>query len=215
MNLKNIIRQIFSFGMADILNEEPHAAAHENIVAAGNPLHSVDDSCTIIELDNSVVEGLSQFVVSGFSMSPMGIDDHDNLLARKVTDAGQDVAEGDFMIVKVDPDYYENVKPDFTYKLRCAIMPVRAGMQDSEIISVLKDMESQAEIWSDGCQQCLRDKLKKARAYYPNDDLILSKTFKNGSLRYSFHKLDAVEFIVTKLVKSATDIKDLSIKDAA
>lgn len=214
MKFKSFIRQLVNFGMADILNEEYHAAAPANVVAAGNPLHSADEESPVLELDESDVEGLSQFVVSGCSMSPLGIDDRDNLLAQKVTNQEYRVADGDFLVIKVDPDYYENVKPNFVYKLRCAIMPVQAGMQDSEIIEVLKSMDSQAEIWSKDCQQCLKDKLRKARAHYPTDDLVLSKTFKNGTLRYSFHKLDAVEFIAVKLVKADSIYKIITLKAA-
>lgn len=214
MKFKSFIRQLVNFGMADILNEEHHTAAPPNVVAAGNPLHSADEESPVLELDESDVEGLSQFVVSGCSMSPLGIDDRDNLLAQKVTDQKYRVADGDFLVIKVDPDYYENVKPNFVYKLRCAIMPVQAGMQDSDIIEVLKTMDSQAEIWSKDCQQCLKDKLQKARAHYPTDDLILSKTFKNGSLRYSFHKLDAVEYIAVKLVKADSVNKMITLKAA-
>lgn len=142
MKFKSFIRQLVNFGMADILNEEYHAAAPANVVAAGNPLHSADEESPVLELDESDVEGLSQFVVSGCSMSPLGIDDRDNLLAQKVTNQEYRVAEGDFLVIKVDPDYYENVKPNFVYKLRCAIMPVQAGMQESDIIEVLKTMDS-------------------------------------------------------------------------
>lgn len=214
MKFKSFIRQLVNFGMADILNEEYHAAAPANVVAAGNPLHSADEESPVLELDESDVEGLSQFVVSGCSMSPLGIDDRDNLLAQKVTDQEYRIADGDFLVIKVDPDYYENEIPSFVYKLRCAIMPVHAGMQDAEIIEVLKSMDSQAEIWSKDCQQCLKDKLRKARAHYPTDDLVLSKTFKNGSLRYSFHKVDAIEYIAVKLVKADSVTKIIPLKAA-
>lgn len=164
------------------------------MVAAGDPANNLDDDGHLIRLDKQLPDGYMQFIVCGISMTPKGIDDGDNLVCRPVTDHGFQVKKGMFLIIKVDPNYYKEV-PVYDYKLRCAIMDVECGEESDAIIAKMKDMDDCPEIWLPECQNNLKEKLAKARKAYPCDKLVLSCTYKQGDLQYSFHKKDAVEFI--------------------
>lgn len=165
------------------------------MVAAGDPANNLDDDGRLIRLDKPLPDGYVQFVVCGISMTPKGIDDGDNLICSPVDKASFFVKEGMFLIIKVDPDYYKDETPVYDYKLRCAIMAIEPGEQADAIIEKVKDIDSHPEIWLTKYQDNLRTKLNKARNVYPDAELVLSCTYKNGDLQYSFHKKDAVEYV--------------------
>ena len=169
--------------------------AAPNMVAAGDPANNLDDDGRLIKLEKQLPEGYMQFIVCGISMTPKGIDDGDNLICRQIVNHDFLVKKGSFLIIKVDPSYYNGECPVYDYKLRYAIMDIESGKQADSIIGELKNMDDHPEIWLPECQANLRTKLSKARNVYPNDKLVLSCTYKNGDLQYSFHKKDAVEFI--------------------
>lgn len=165
------------------------------MVAAGDPANNLDDDGRLIKLDKQLPDGYMQFVVCGISMTPKGIDDGDNLVCRPVDDHDFPINRGMFLIIKVDPNYYKKEAPIYDYKLRCAIMEVEDDKKADDIIGIMKDMDDCPEIWLQECQNNLREKLAKARNVYPHDKLVLSCTYKQGDLQYSFHKKDAVEYI--------------------
>lgn len=74
-------------------------------------------------------------------------------------------------------------------------MDAEQGEEADSIIRKLKEMDDHPEIWLSECQENLRAKLAKARSVYPDAKLVLSCTYKNGDLQYSFHKKDAVEYV--------------------
>lgn len=213
--MKEFVRQLLNFGMADILNEEEAPKVESYLVAAGDPASSTPHYDHLIEIEKEKKEGRSQFAVCGNSMSPLGIDDGDNILANPFTPARDSIKEGDFLIVKVDPNYYEGERPNFEYKMRCAIMEVEESWTEQMIISKLKQMNSQSEIWLKSSQKCLHEKFVKAKRHYGTGKLVLSSTYKNGSLRYSFHKIDYVEFMATALIKQNDPKRIQEIKQAA
>ena len=65
----------------------------------------------------------------------------------------------------------------------------------------LKQMDSQAEIWLKSYRNCLHEKYLKAKRHYNTGRLVLSTTYKNGTLRYSFHRIDFVKYKVEAIVK--------------
>ena len=63
-----------------------------------------------------------------------------------------------------------------------------------EVIDRLKMFHK--DILSPEYQQRLQKKFEKTKGFYSDEDLCLSITFRNGSLRYSFHPRRLVEFRV-------------------
>lgn len=209
--MNEFFRQLVNFGMADILNGEQLRKAPEHCVVAGDPASSTVSCLSPISIEASVGEGKRQFVVCGNSMSPRNIDDGDNLIASPINAGNDLISAGDFLVVRVDPTYYEGETPLFDYKLRCAIMVVEDGWSDDDIIEKLKDMDSQPEIWLGMYQKNLREKFRKARRHYPTGKLMLSCTYKNGILRYSFHRLDFIEYRADELVKPEMPEKPIKL----
>lgn len=199
--MNEVVRQLLNFGMADIFNESEASKVESYLVAAGDPASSMTHYDHLIELKDSVRMGRRQFAVCGNSMSPLGIDDGDNILANDFNTNTGDIREGDFLIVKVDPTYYEGERPNYEYKLRCAIMIVEESWTEEMIVNRLKQMDSQAEIWLKSYRNCLHEKYLKAKKHYNTGRLVLSTTYKNGTLRYSFHRMDFVKYKVEAIVK--------------
>lgn len=202
--MNEFVRQLLNFGMADILNENEAPKVESYLVAAGDPASSMPHYDHLIELEDSVRKGRKQFAVCGNSMSPLGIDDGDNVLANDFNTNNGDIREGDFLIVEVDPTYYEGERPNFEYKLRCAIMVVEESWSEEMIVNRLKQMDSQAEIWLKSYRNCLHEKYVKAKRHYNTGRLVLSATYKNGTLRYSFHRIDFVKYKAEAIVKQDT-----------
>ena len=199
--MNEVVRQLLNFGMADIFNESEASKVESYLVAAGDPASSMTHYDHLIELKDSVRMGRRQFAVCGNSMSPLGIDDGDNILANDFNTNTGDIREGDFLIVKVDPTYYEGERPNYEYKLRCAIMIVEESWTEEMIVNRLKQMDSQAEIWLKSYRNCLHEKYLKAKKHYNTGRLVLSTTYKNGTLRYSFHRMDFVKYKAEAIVK--------------
>ena len=199
--MKNWIRQILEFGMADLFNDKPTGMASEDVVCAGDPANSPESGNGLLKLNPEIVGNKIQKRVDGYSQSPRGIDDGDNILMSPIDATKDPVREGDFLIVKVDPDYYEDEKPRFKYKMRCAIMIIEEDWTEDDIINRLKTMDSQPEIWLGYFQKNLRRKFQKARGHYPTGRLMLSTTYKNGVLQYSFHKPEFIIYRADVLIK--------------
>ena len=210
----SLIKQILEFGMADLYNQT-ESKAPEYVVAAGDPVCAPTENTKLIKLPEDVIGGKRQLVIDGYSMSAQGIDDGDNLLAVPFDYKCDEINEGDFLIVKVDPTYYEKEPPLYDLKLRRAIMVVDDNDTEDTIIAKLQDMDSQPHIWMGRFQKCLRRKFAKARKHYPHDRLVLSTTYKNGVLQYSFHKLENIQFKAIELIKRDSPHKLIDISVAA
>lgn len=199
MKVNNIVKEILNFGMADILNVDDSQNAPSYMVIAGDPVHRVDFSNKLITLSEKEKNSLAQFVIDGNSMSPLGLENGDNLLASSIRQS-YNIKEGDFLLLEVDPNYYDGEKPNYKLKLRHAIMCVDASWDENEIIEKMKAKDTQEEIWLSSYQKRLREKYQKARAHYQNCDLILSATYHNGRLDYSFHRVDYIRYRVEVVI---------------
>jgi len=192
---------------SNVKQQQRSLKAPSYIVAAGDPVIPLWEDIKLFHIDDKLLDTSKQFVVCGISMMPRGIDDGDNLIADEIAINKDNLKEGQFYIIKVEPDYYLNEQPLYEFKLRCGIIYVGKSNDPEEIIGKLKKMDSQPEIWLDENQANLREKLKKARNIYPDEDLVLSCTYKYGELRYSFHKATAIKYIAKTIIPWQTPDK--------
>ena len=201
MKIKKVLRQIISFGMEDILNVDDNKKANPNAVIAGDPVHRIEVTNGLFPLSDQEKKGLFQFYVDGNSMSPCNINSGDNLLALKIDSNTYQVQKGDFLILRVDPSYYQDEIPNYDYKLRRVIMPIKKEWTEEDIINKLKESDGEEQIWLYHYQKNLRKKYKKAKRHYTDCDLVLSCTYRNGLLDYSFHRLESIAYKVEKVIK--------------
>ena len=134
--------------------------------------------------------------VLGNSMSPMDICNGDYLLSVPYH-ANDNIVKGTYLVIAVDKDYYRRFKFEeaiFDMKLRRSLLKVEPGRSLDQIISDLKDTNHE-EIFLPKNQEMLAEKYSSARKAYPADELMLSTTYKNGSLRYSFHPIRLIRYI--------------------
>lgn len=175
-------------------------------VAAGDPTLDTylnDWEQTFYNVDNLPEDIKTQndrksFVIDGFSMLPEGINNGDVLVSIPVNwHAKENFKEGKFVVIEVDPEYYrhKNKKMQFRYKLRKTLAFVSKEDDAEKIIAELK--KNNDDILLVENQKNLKEKLLDARKYeeYSNIDLVLSVTYRNGSLRYSFHPITLVKYI--------------------
>ena len=199
MNISTIVEQIITFGLADRL--KAMGRVHGNYAAAGDPCVDADVKEIVSQLIDvsTTVEGRKyQFVkeltygVVGNSMLPKGIKDGDALLLEPYQ--GDNMPEnGDFIVIKVDDDYYkQNNRKSSKYetKLRMALMSVPAGVTADNIIEQLRPWHK--AIFVENYQDHLRAKYEKAKKFYKQRTLILSITYHDEFMRYSFHPADLI-----------------------
>lgn len=201
------IENIITFGLADRLKEMERVRG--NYAAAGDPTEKSDKKSFLEEQKGKevTVDGIDfifkpdlTYEVVGDSMKPKGIYDGDVLLIESDY-RGRKPKQGDFVIIKVDNDYYKqhNRKSAvFDTKLRMSLLVAEASMTADDIIEQLRSWHKEILIMD--YQKHLRYKYKDSRAFYANSDLVLSITYHNGIMRYSFHP---VELICGKVVLRA------------
>ena len=169
-------------------------------VAAGDPALSVVTNVSEYEIPETLnlmgrqIESskYNKYLVTGNSMLPKGVVDGDWLLVDKSNDFN-DYKEGDFLVIKVDKDYYKKYNPKhvkYDYKLRRALMRVTCGMTAEQIVREVKNIHFELNIESN--QKYMSDKYEKARKAYPNDELMLSTTYHDGRICYSFHPIELI-----------------------
>lgn len=162
-------------------------------VAAGDPALPIYLSEKDLKIPDTIIVNGSEinvsdyklYVVSGNSMSPKKIKDGYYLLVKENPEGYKG---GDFIIVSVDKEYYKIYNPKtalYDFKLRYAIMEVSPSMTTADIIASIKDKHF--EIILEENQRKLENKYGKARKAYPNEQLMLSITYHDGVLCYSFH----------------------------
>ncbi len=196
-NILRVLENIITLGNADFFrgigNETNDGVLR---VAAGDPALSITKSVSECEIpatfgvDGKQMNGrdFDKYQVTGNSMLPKGILDGDYLLVKK--NVTHDYGEGDFLIINVDRDYYKKYNPKnviYDYKLRRALMRVTCEMSADQIAAKLKNMHFEMNIESN--QKYMADKYKKARLAYPSDELMLSTTYHDGQICYSFHPI--------------------------
>lgn len=183
----------------------------EHLVAAGDPartLYGIDRDLTMPIEYASRLKDLKAFKICGSSMSPCGISNGDIIY---VEDAPEELRRNDFLVIAVDAKVYP--KPiKYKHKLRRFLMNVPKEESLEEIIAKLKAFHK--DILLPEYQQRLKRKFDKTKGFYPNEDLCLSITFRNGSLRYSFHPRGLVEYRVKFAVsvenRALTDVNEIS-----
>ena len=174
----------------------------DTLVAAGDPASPIlsfsSDPALSLELHEKV-KNLRRFKVCGCSMSPFGITTGDIVY---VDDLKAGLNRNDIVIVKVDPEVYDRPVM-FNHKMRRYLMNVA---KDESLDSVQERLRVfHKEILEPEFQKRLKKKFEKTKGFYPDKDLCLSITFRNGDLRYSFHPRDLVEYKVRFIVSTNTN----------
>lgn len=213
-NFWDVLDNILTFGYADKMRGNVGGSVGYTPVTAGDPCTFVQREGgfvtieDVIRLDGQRVRtgNFHKFQVIGSSMSTRDILQGDILLTSPCN--GREVRRGDFIVIDVDKEYYRKFKHEtarYEEKLRQALMDVHPGEQLEGIVARLKQMNHHA-IWLHSNVQRLGEKLELARRAYPERELMLSTTFKNGNLRYSLHPVDLirykVEIVARKISKS-------------
>ena len=143
------------------------------------------------------------YTVEGSSMSPEGISNGDKLLCRIVdNDTIKNIGKGKFVIIAVDPEYYQakNKELKYDYKLRHTLFRVPLGASCDELIDSLKKVTS--SIFLEENQENLRIKYDEVVKFYGNQrELMLSVTYRKGNLRYSFHPIDLIKYVAEYVLK--------------
>lgn len=189
-----LLESVITLGKVSFFRRLGYESGGMPRVAAGDPSLTVTPKTTKYEIprffhvDGQEMKGedFNGYLVTGNSMLPKGIADGDYLLVKK--NIACDYAEGDFLIIQVDKNYYKKYNPKtviFDYKLRRALLCVTKEMSDVQIIDRLKNTHFEINIESN--QKYMARKHKEARSAYPDDDLMLSTTYHDGRLCYSFH----------------------------
>ena len=165
----------------------------ERLVAAGDParcLSGIDKDLSMPIEYSTQLKDLEAYKICGSSMSPCGISNGDVIYVEKVP---AELHTNDFIVVEVDPKVYQQ-PIRYKHKLRRYLMDVSKDETLEGIIERLKTFHK--DILSPEYQQRLQKKFEKTKGFYPDEDLCLSITFRNGSLRYSLHPCRLVEFRV-------------------
>lgn len=192
-NLKNILGYVLAMGQTDFFRSIGNDYTTDTkIVAAGDPAlpirQTIPSNAKGFELsdyEDIDTSRYEKFMVTGNSMLPKGIKDGDCLFVESCPDGYH---SGDFIIVSVDKEYYRKYNPKhpiYNYKLRYALYEVPPTFSVSDIIDSIKDFHY--EIYLKDNQKQLGKKWDKARTAYPYEPLMLSTTYHDGELRYSFH----------------------------
>lgn len=210
------VEKIITFGLANRLKEMERV--HGNYAAAGDPTEKSELRTLIDELIGAKVtindspfffESHLTFEVVGDSMEPKDIHDGDLLLLKEYQ-IGENPRQNDFLIIKVDDNYYRRYNRKsavFDTKLRMALLVVTPLMTIDEIIEQLRPCHK--EILIKEYQKHLKDKLKKSREFYAGCDLVLSITYHDGFMRYSFHPVSLIVGKVVLIARRKIGSKDI------
>lgn len=178
-------------------------------VAAGDPtiglvpirgLKEIPDNLQI-GLDETVSE-YTLFEVMGSSMSPEGIANGDRLLCKKVSaEEAATIGKGVFAIIEVDPAYYKakNKELKYGFKLRHTLYNMPEGMSFEDLKDSIKDITTSIALEKN--RELLKSKYEEAVAFYKNRHLMLSLTYREGILRYSFHPVDLIKYKAVYILK--------------
>lgn len=194
-----ILEQIVTFGQGEKLLKLTTPQGDMKCVAAGDPsmpgTGSAHDNVVpeTITIDNMQINtsDYEPFKVCGNSMLPQFIADGNTLLVKRIPPTSY--SKGDFLVIEVDPDYYKRYNPKtifYKYKLRRALFRIEPGLSNEELIRRLK--ENDYTSYLEEMQSYAIKKYEKARAAYPDKELMLSTTYHDGELKYSFHPIDKI-----------------------
>lgn len=150
--------------------------------------------------------------VEGWSMFPEGIKDGDVLLCKKVSEVdSKSLQKSFFAITQVDKDFYASRRrePIYDHKLRKAIHKFNLSTDADAIIEMLSNDLKEDSILLEENQKLLKKKHKEAFEFYRNrqnvagdnkeetdTDMMLSVTYHEGQLEYSFHPNRLIDYAV-------------------
>lgn len=209
----------YAFGMRDEVNTERRKSRNNvngyKVVAAGNPAmngHKKKELPMLpasLTCDNELIEtgSYDKYIVDAMYLE--GINNSDVLLSQPLSkEELRELGFGQFIIIQVDEEYYKAKKRhlEFDAKLRKTLMQVPLGMTDADILKRLQEIDPSALLPEN--QKQLRQKYDEIKSYYHDCDLMLSKTYREGSLRYSFHPVDLILSKVAFVVKYEEDKED-------
>lgn len=196
MNVIERFDRILSFGFYDRLNRPVLKQVLPNTVAAGNPekysyVSAIDSAFPLEFVFKNVAyhtKDYSSFVVSGDSMSPDGIFNGDSLLV-KPSIMGTDVSISDYIVIKVDHDFYKTRHQDYEelyqFKLREGLFPILREMTEEEVCSQIAVRYEEFALPE--YKGRVIENLREARAFYGKEPLFASVTFPDGKMHISFH----------------------------
>lgn len=204
--LKDIISNII--GPKSWVDENWYAP--DNHVAAGDPAHGgmasnlPADFPTKFHLDDTdiITDEYETFVVDGSSMAAEDISNGMVLLCKKTEAANQDALRtGKYLIVRIDPEYYESKgkKVNFKHKLRRSLAVVPQNPEPTRFLTDIKrDVDSLLIAKN---QEAFKKKFDEAYGFYDKTEpMILSVTYRDGHVRYSFHPKRLVEYMAEYVV---------------
>ncbi len=186
--------------------EDKYWHAPDNSVAAGDPAHGIqttgssDNLPPMINIGNEPVETYKfrQFNVNGSSMSPERISNGDTLLCSSVPEGDRKTIKGgEYVIVKADPDYYarKNKQVRFDYKLRRTVSLVGKNESFEDLVARLEKEDLEDSVLLDSNKKALQEKFDESHRYYESfDSMMLSVTYREGHIRYSFHPSCLIEY---------------------
>ena len=186
--------------------EDKYWRAPSDSVAAGDPSHGVQSSGPYdklppeMNIENELVDtrAYKQFNVDGSSMSPERISNGDKLLCSEVKEKSREnVAGGTYVIVKADLDYYnrKNKSVRFDYKLRRTVTIVDTHESFEDLIERLDKEELENSVYLEENRKALEEKFKESHRLYPDfKSMMLSVTYRDGRIRYSFHPSSLIEY---------------------
>lgn len=212
MTISNIIDSLFGF----VFNEEPVRVpvSRNGIkrVAAGDPAMALRSLVNPDSLPSEITRygdiikpgDFDLFEVVGSSMAPEGVENGDILLCSPVDP--ENLPDGNFYaVIAVDQKYYEHKgkSTSFKFKLRQTICPVGSEVTVDDLLNKLPEIAP--AILIEDNKASLRKKFNEARSFYGLAPLMLSLTYKSGSLRFSFHPIELIRFKAEYLLKPTGD----------
>lgn len=130
------------------------------------------------------------FQVSGNSMHPLGIENGDLLLTKEIHGT-EDLHTGDFLVIAVDESVNTEKTLVYDFKLRQFLLSTK-GEDVNTLIDRLKAISPEMNL--EKYQNRLKEKYQKAIKRYPNRELVVSITYKEGTIDYSFHSSEFVRY---------------------
>lgn len=208
--MKSRFKDILSyiFGPKSWVDENWHAP--DNHVAAGDPAHGgmasnlPTDFPEKFNFDGTeiITDEYETFVVDGSSMAAEDISNGMVLLCKK-TDAAdiQTIGIGKYLIVKIDSEYYKHKdkKVNFKHKLRRSVADVPQNPDQNQFLDALKRNVDSLLIAKN--QEAFKKKFEDTYSFYDKEEsMILSITYRDGHVRYSFHPKRLVEYVAEYVV---------------
>ena len=194
-----LLEQIVTLGQGERLLQLTTHQSSTKCVAAGDPalpctdIERASEKPELLEINGRQVSlaPFEQFTVCGNSMLPQHIANGSTIMVRKLS--SDEYKKGDFLVIQVDKEYYKKFKPKtivYQYKLRKAMFRVEVGVDNDELIRRMKEYDYSAYL--EDMQSYAIRKYQKARKAYPDKELMLSTTYHDGELKYSFHPVELI-----------------------